>query len=91
MKDNPSNYQMEKSLELLKSIKKVTPSESLFNKIEQKIERTRNNVVPMAWIKIAAAVFICVFSVEIYLISNPSSTSDLAEIIPTTDNTLYHE
>lgn len=91
MKDSTSKQQMENPLDLLNSIKRVNPPEGLFLKIEQKIERAKSKVVPMTWIKVAAAVFVCVFSVEIYLLSNQSQATDLTELIQTTDNTLYDE
>jgi hypothetical protein len=91
MIDSASNQQMENSLELLKSIKKVNPPEGLLLKIEQKIDNVNSNLVPLSWIKVAAAVFVCVFSVEIYVLANQVQTTDLTELIQTADNTLYDE
>ena len=91
MIDKPSKQQMENSLELLNSIKRVKPPKDLFQKIELKIENIRSNVVSFTWIKVAAAVFVCVFSVEIYLLSNQGQTNDITELIQTADNTLYDE
>ena len=91
MKYNSSKQQMEKSLKLLGSIEKVYPPENLLLKIERKIERAKENVVPSTWVKQAAAVFICVFSLEIFVLSNSSESNQLTELIQTTDNTLYDE
>jgi len=91
MKDSTSNQQMENSLELLNSIQKVNPPEGLFLKIEQKIDKVKSNLVPLSWIKVAAAVFVCVFSVEIYVLTNQGQTTDVTDLIQTADNTLYDE
>ena len=82
---------MENSLELLNSIKRVKPPEDLYQKIELKIENAKGNLISFTWVKVAAAVFVCVFSVEIYLLSNQDQTSDITELIQTADNTLYDE
>ena len=91
MKDSTSNQQMENSLELLNSIQKVNSPEGLFLKIEQKIDKVKSNLVPLSWIKVAAAVFVCVFSVEIYVLTNQGQTTDVTDLIQTADNTLYDE
>ena len=91
MKDSASNQQMENSLELLNSIQKVNSPEGLFLKIEQKINKFKSNLVPLSWIKVAAAVFVCVFSVEIYVLTNQGQTTDVTDLIQTADNTLYDE
>ena len=91
MKDNSSKKQMENSLKPLGSIKKVYPAENLLFKIERKIERAKGNVVPLTLVKLAAALFICVFSVEIFVLSNSSESNELKVLIQTTDNTLYDE
>tara|TARA_B110000503_G_C7077004_1_gene383378 strand:+ start:540 stop:815 length:276 start_codon:yes stop_codon:yes gene_type:complete len=91
MKDNSSKYQMENSLELLNSIQRVNPPEGLLAQIEGKIEKVKGNMVPLTWVKLTAAVFICVFSVEIYVLSYESEHDDLTELIQTADNTLYDE
>lgn len=91
MKDSTSNQQMENSLELLNSIQKVNSPEGLFLKIEQKINKVKSNLVPLSWIKVAAAVFVCVFSVEIYVLTNQGQTTDVTDLIQTADNTLYDE
>lgn len=91
MKDSTSNQQMENSLELLNSIQKVNSPEGLFLKIEQKINKFKSNLVPLSWIKVAAAVFVCVFSVEIYVLTNQGQTTDVTDLIQTADNTLYDE
>lgn len=91
MRDSSSKYQMEKSLELLDSIQRVKPPEGLLLQIERKVENVKGNVVPLTWVKLIAAVFICVFSVEIYVLSNQSVENDLTELIQLNDNTLYDE
>ena len=91
MNDKPSKYQMENSIELLNSVKRVNTPEGLFSRIEKRIENVKDNVVPLTWVKLAAAVFVCVFSVEIFLLSNQSELSNLTELILTADNTLYDE
>ena len=91
MKDSTSNQQMENSLELLNSIQKVNSPEGLFLKIEQKINKVKSNLVPLSWIKVAAAVFVCVFSMEIYVLTDQGQTTDVTDLIQTADNTLYDE
>lgn len=91
MKDSTSNQQMENSLELLNSIQKVNSPEGLFLKIEQKINKFKSNLVPLSWIKVAAAVFVCVFSMEIYVLTDQGQTTDVTDLIQTADNTLYDE
>ena len=91
MKDSTSNQQMENSLELLNSIQKVNSPEGLFLKIEQKIDKVKSNLVPLSWIKVAAAVFVCVFSMEIYVLTDQGQTTDVTDLIQTADNTLYDE
>tara|TARA_B110000046_G_scaffold88676_2_gene96782 strand:- start:24054 stop:24329 length:276 start_codon:yes stop_codon:yes gene_type:complete len=91
MKDNSSKQQMENSLKLLSSIERVDHSENLLLKIERKIESAKENVVPLTWVKLAAAVFVCVLFVEIFVLSNSSESNELTELIQTADNTLYDE
>lgn len=82
---------MDKSIELLKSIQKVNLPEGLYEKIEQKIKQDKGNVISMTWLKAAAAVFVLLFSTEVYLLSDKQNSDDLAEIFPTVTNTLYDE
>jgi hypothetical protein len=91
MSSKTSNQQMENSLELLNSIRTVTPPKDLLLKIERKIENNKQNVIPLRWVKAAAAIFICVFFTEVYLLSNKTQADDLSELIVTVDYTLYNE
>jgi len=86
-----SKNEMENSIELLGSIQRAEASEDLLPRIEQRIDRAKNNVVPMFLVKVAAATFICLFSAQLYLLSNPTEKDNLNQIIHTADNTLYYE
>lgn len=86
-----SKNQMENSIELLGAIQRAEASEDLLTRIEQRIDRAKNNVVPMFWVKVAAAAFICLFSAQLYLLSNPTEKDNLNQMIQIADNTLYCE
>jgi hypothetical protein len=93
MKIFTSKEDMEQIFQNLASIKKVEPEKDLYFSIINRIER-QNNMISLTWIRAAAAVFIILFSSEILLFKknfDKSSSTELKELVPQTNNLLYHE
>jgi len=91
MKNNSSKELMEKEFNILNEIKKVEPSPDLLNKIQARIVE-KQNVIPIFWIRTAAAIFLCFLSFETYLIlKQAGNEEELSLLIPESYNNLYNE
>ncbi len=64
---NASKKEMKKIFDQLNSIKRVTARDSLFDDILQSIAIQQQTQVPKIWLQLAAAVFIALVLVEVYL------------------------
>jgi hypothetical protein len=85
---------MKTSIETLKHIKKVDPPQDLFNKIAKRIEEQRKKTVKPLWVGIAASLLLGLFLLDIAIISKQkqhTAQNAIEQIIPQTNNTLYHE
>jgi hypothetical protein len=83
------------NLHLLKNIKKVEISDSVFEKITKRLENRTATVVPMYKVGIAAALILGLVFGEIYFISrrtqDTQQMAQLNELLKVNNNTLYHE
>lgn len=92
MRKDTSKENMEEMLHLLDKLEKVKPNKELFQKIEARIQRQKQDTIPLNWLRIAAIAFVCFISVEVYYMTNTSSTdNELNNMVSTIDNTLYDE
>ncbi|HCY45307.1 MAG TPA: hypothetical protein DHU89_01395 [Flavobacteriales bacterium] len=79
-------------LELFTRIKKVEVRCSLFNEITAKLEQ--ETIIPMHYIRAAAAVFLCLISLEVFVTSELNSTTQnqiSASLITETNTYLDYE
>ncbi len=83
------------NLHLLKNIKKVEISDSVFDKITKRLENRVATVVPMYKVGIAAALILGLIFGEIYFISSriqdTQQMAQLNELLKVNNNALYHE
>lgn len=94
MKSNSSIEQMEKQLQLLKDINRVSPSADLLAKIENRIAQPKKQIIPLFWARTAAALLICLMVTEVYVVienQQINTSSDISEVLPQTNNLLYYE
>jgi hypothetical protein len=92
MKNYTSKEDMEQVFQKLASIKKVEPEIDLYFSINNRLQS--RDVISLTWLKAAAAIFIILFTSEIFLVKNDysnSSSAELKELVPTTNNLLYNE
>jgi hypothetical protein len=92
MKNYKSNEDMEQVFQKLASIKKVEPETNLYDSINNRIQG--RDVISLTWLRAAAAIFIILFTSEMILLksdSTNSSSAELSELVPPTNNLLYHE
>jgi hypothetical protein len=92
MKNYTSKEDMEQAFQKLASIKKVEPETDLYFAINSRIQN--RDVISLTWLKAAAAIFIILFTSEMMLVKSDysnSSSADLKELVPPTNNLLYNE
>jgi hypothetical protein len=93
MKNFTSKEDMEQVFQKLASIKKVEPETDLYFAINNRLQN--RDVISLTWLKAAAAIFIILFTSEIFLVKNDYSNSSSAELkeqlVPPTNNLLYNE
>ena len=84
---------MEEQLELLSNIKQVEAPDDLFEKITLKYQQQKESTVSLLWVRSIAAIFLCVFSLEIYLFSQSmhQKKEQYQSLVQIPDNTMYHE
>jgi hypothetical protein len=79
-------------LDLFTRIKKVEVRDSLFNDMTAKLEQ--GTIIPMLYIRAAAAVLLCLISLEVFVTSqlNPTTQNQISASLITEGNTyLYYE
>ena len=94
MKKESSNNKMDLNIDILNTVKRVDVPEHVYNNILQKIEQKRtSNVIPMKWVGAAAAVLLCLISLEVYVFTKESTSNknNLESIVELPNNMLYNE
>lgn len=94
MKKMSSDTIMETYFEKLATIKKVQVPEGLFDKINNRIATEKPKVVPLWFMRVAAALILCLLSVDAIVIVSKSKgrASSGSEILaPVQNNMLYHD
>ena len=92
MNKTSSNKQMENQLNQLGTLKRLEPNENLFDSINSKIRNYKKETISWAWLRTAAAITICIFSIEFFTIKSESSSSNSIEsLVPISNNTLYND
>ncbi|MFK7757371.1 MAG: hypothetical protein AB8B53_10615 [Flavobacteriales bacterium] len=92
MNDLTSNSSEMNRLNALKHIKRVEVRESLYADISAAVHSAR--IIPLAKLRAAAAVLLCLISLEVYVVSQTKvkTASDSVEtLVPITQNSIYHE
>jgi hypothetical protein len=92
MNNNSSKEDMEEIFQKLAKIKKVEPETDLYFSINNRIQS--RDIISLTWLKIAASVLIILFSSEILLFKSDfdkSSSNELKNLVPQTNNLLYNE
>jgi hypothetical protein len=74
-------------LDLFTRIKKVEVRDSLFNDMTAKLEQ--ETIIPMLYIRAAAAVLLCLISLEVFVTSqlNPTTQNQISASLITEGNT----
>ncbi len=74
------------------NFKQEKPSSELYGKIMCKIQNNKVDKISLSRVRTVAAAFICVLSLEVFLIqTNIENTAKFTEIIPENNNTIYYE
>jgi hypothetical protein len=92
MKNYTSKEDMEQAFQKLASIKKVEPETDLYFSISNRIQS--RDIISLTWLKAAAAILLILFTSEIMLVKSDysdTSSAELSELIPSTNNLLYNE
>ncbi len=92
MKKKSSNKNMETIFQKLSEIKKVEPDPGLYFAISNRLKK--HEKINKKWLSIAAAIFLIVFSSEIWLVKRNNlntNTNELQLLVPETNNLLYNE
>ena len=93
MRKESSNNTMKPTLEILSNINSIDAPEHLYNKILFKINAKRNSTVKLSYVNTAAAILLCLFTIEIYLFTKnaTTNTNNLEVLVSLPNNNLYHE
>ena len=88
---NSSDGDMKEVFEYLANIQKAVPSNNIYIKTTNSIQR--QEVIPIFWAKVAACLLISFIASEIYLSSKLYNTHkiDISVLISKTNNNLYNE
>lgn len=85
---------MKKIFETLQSIKKVEPPDYLFENILRIVEQRKKSTINIIWVRAAAAVLVCMISIEVYLVRDSLVEQEkisLKSVLPNNNNMLYNE
>jgi hypothetical protein len=96
MENKSSNKLMNETLDILHSIHKLDPPPHLLEKILLNVERQKPNLerIDGKWLGFAAALLICLMSLEIYFIYTTKQQKEKQQIVQlmgSAQNNLYHE
>jgi hypothetical protein len=84
---------MEQELEVLTSIKKAEAPEHLYHLIELRYKKQKDSTISLIWVKSVAAIFLCLFTLELYLYSQNINNreDDYQSLVNIPNNMMYHE
>lgn len=84
---------MKTKIDLLNQIQVVEAPDSLFEQIQQRMNHMQRNTISMFWVGSAAAVFCCLFGMQIHWMTqqNSSTTQSVENLVTLPNNSLYHE
>ena len=83
---------METIFQKLSEIKKVEPDPGLYLTISNRLKK--HEKIDKKWLSVAAAIFLIVFSSEIWLVKRNASNNnakELQSLVSETNNLLYNE
>jgi len=89
--ENSSNENMNKVFEQLANIKMVEPSNNLYVKTINRMQR--QSIIPLFWARLVACLFIVFISAEFFIVSNKKNNNytDISFVIYQTNNFSYNE
>ena len=88
--ENSSNENMNKVFEQLSKIKMVEPSENLYVKTINRVQRQSN--IPLFWASAVACLLIAFISAEIFVVSKKKNNyTDISVVIYKTNHFSYNE
>jgi hypothetical protein len=88
--ENSSNENMNKVFEQLSKIKMVEPSENLYVKTINRVQRQSN--IPLFWASAVACLLMAFISAEIFVVSKKKNNyADISVVIYQTNNFSYNE
>jgi hypothetical protein len=83
------------NLGLLKNIKRVKVPDTLYQTIESRLEKNRENIIPLYKVGIAASLVIGLMLTQVYFLEGLSSKIDQSnndfELVEINNNLLYYE
>ena len=83
------------NLGLLKNIKRVKVPDALYQTIESRLEKNRENIIPLYKVGIAASLVIGLMLTQVYFLEGLSSKIDQSnndfELVEINNNLLYYE
>ena len=89
--ENSSNENMNKVFEQLSKIKMVEPSENLYVKTINRVQRQSN--IPLFWASAVACLLMAFISAEIFVVSKKkkNNNTDISVVIYKTNHFSYNE
>ncbi len=88
--ENSSNKNMNKVFEQLAKIKMVDPSENLYVKTINRVQR--QSIIPLFWASAVACLLIAFISAEIFVVSKKKNNyTDISVVIYKTNHFSYNE
>lgn len=83
------------NLDILSNIKRVEVPDSLYHKIEMRINKSRESIVPLYRVGIAASLVIGLMLSQLYVLKNFSTNEESShketELVQVNNNSLYYE
>lgn len=88
---NKNEIWAESLIDSIGQVKKQKPSDLLFQKVLERLDESKQNI-SFKWVSLAAVLIIGLFIGEFLVVNQQVEVqSELLEIIPESNNTLYHE
>jgi hypothetical protein len=88
--ENSSNENMNKVFEQLSKIKMVEPSENLYVKTINRVQR--QSIIPLFWASAVACLLMAFISAEIFVVSKKKNNyTDISVVIYKTNHFSYNE
>ncbi|MBU2019876.1 MAG: hypothetical protein KJ941_09540 [Bacteroidetes bacterium] len=85
---------MKEEFDILNKIKKVEAPDSLWNGIQMAIHQPVAEIVPISWIRLAAAILVLSLVTEIYTLVQTNQSykqQEISSLVNINQNALYHE